>query len=83
MSAAEKRSGPRVTVKLSCFDCTAVRSESYACQGDSGFNVTCSATGKTIGDTTWETPGWCPLVTEEHAEEAARKVREKFDGWRR
>lgn len=67
-----KREGPRVTLKASCFDCVHERSEHYAVQGDSGCDVYCAhpdvvATSRVqsrgrIGDTTWDTPDWCPLL---------------------
>lgn len=69
-----KKSGPTLTVKASCFNCSHEYSESYAVQSDSGCRVFCehptvlseSALGsrKRIGDTTWDTPSWCPLLGE-------------------
>lgn len=61
-----KRNGPRVTVKLSCFDCRWETSSHYAVQGDSGCDVSCShperiGSEARVGDTTWDTPKWCPL----------------------
>lgn len=76
----EQVSGPKVTVKLSCFDCSMCRTESYACQGDSGQRVSCAAMNRFIGDTTWDTPKWCPLLAPSHAQEAARQVQERIDG---
>jgi hypothetical protein len=53
--------GPTVKIKLSCFDCEHCKTSSYTCQGDSGSDVYCGAmNNKTIGDTRWETPDWCP-----------------------
>lgn len=62
--------GPRVEVKLNCFDCDYCVGESYACQGDSGTDVYCihpsvvdttAAPRNVIGDSNWSTPLWCPL----------------------
>lgn len=71
---SEKRNGPRLTVKASCLGCEHEQSDSYAVQGDSGFQVFCgsldvidqSAIGsrRHIGDTTWDTPTWCPLLAQ-------------------
>lgn len=58
--------GPKVTVKRRCSDCKACNSESYAVQGDSGHYVYCEHPSlperKYIGDTRWDTPGWCPAA---------------------
>ena len=58
--------GPKVTVRRSCSDCKACNSESYAVQGDSGHYVYCEHPSlperKYIGDTRWDTPGWCPVA---------------------
>lgn len=55
--------GPRVTTRRSCGDCDHVVNVSYAVQGDSGFDVYCGKANKRhIGDTTWETPAWCPFL---------------------
>jgi hypothetical protein len=57
-----KRLGPKVTLGLSCNGCVHERSEHYAVQGYSGWDVHCDASeGRLIGDTTWDTPEWCPL----------------------
>ncbi len=56
--------GPTVTVKKICYGCCYKQSESYAVQGDSGCDVYClhpSVVRKFIGDTTWNTPVWCPV----------------------
>jgi hypothetical protein len=61
------RSGPLATTTLSCEGCVHEHSESYAVQGDSGFEVSCrhpdvnEGALRRIGDTTWRTPKWCPL----------------------
>ncbi|WP_089215525.1 hypothetical protein [Sphingopyxis indica] len=59
--------GPRVTVKASCFECRHCVSESYRVQSDSGSNVYCAHPDfeqrKRVGDTRWETPDWCPVVS--------------------
>ena len=67
--------GPKETVHRSCYTCKACQSDSYAVQGDSGHKVYCAhpslAERKRIGDTTWDTPAWCPaLATPSHAEPA-------------
>lgn len=55
-----------MTLKASCFDCVYVRSSRYYCQGDSGSDVSCTHPEAqergVIGDTTWDTPKWCPLL---------------------
>ena len=60
-----KQAGPRLTIEASCFDCMYCRSERYQWQGDSGSNVSCAHPQRSgeggIGDTTWNTPAWCPL----------------------
>ena len=58
------KNGPTLTIAASCFDCEHKRSESYAVQSDSGCKVSCAhPQGKgRIGDTTWNTPPWCPLL---------------------
>lgn len=61
--------GPEVTLKLSCFSCDFCKSQSYACQGDSGHEYYChhperltvSGTPQHIGDSHTRTPAWCPL----------------------
>lgn len=59
-----KRVGPKLEIVASCSGCAFERSESYAVQGDSGHRVFCDhSDGKGyIGDTTWRTPSWCPLL---------------------
>ncbi len=62
--ADTKTGGPRIRLDMSCFSCVYCESESYAVQGDSGHDVYCTRTPggrKHIGDTTWDTPQWCPL----------------------
>lgn len=58
--------GPTIITKRSCIDCKHCQSSRYACQGDSGCDVYCvhpsSETARSIGDTTWETPDWCPVA---------------------
>ena len=62
--------GPTTTVRRSCFGCEACVAESYRVQGDSGHDVYCvhpkaqapNAERRLIGDTTWNTPSWCPLT---------------------
>ena len=59
-----EREGPRLTIDASCYGCVHVRSECYRVQGDSGCNVSCThPDGKgSVGETTWRTPKWCPLL---------------------
>lgn len=60
--------GPKITLKMSCFDCPCCRTERYAVQGDSGHDVYCDhpqANGRRIGDTRWDTPEWCPVYPAE------------------
>jgi hypothetical protein len=58
--------GPTRTVRLSCFDCVHCKSSRYQVQGDSGSDVWCdhpqAPTEHDIGDTTWATPTWCPVL---------------------
>ena len=62
------REGPRVVIKRYCDECRWVISEHYAVQGDSGYEVYCThpsrPSGNRIGDTTWSTPDWCPMLTQ-------------------
>jgi hypothetical protein len=53
-----------VSVTAQCDGCAHVHSESYRVQGDSGHVVYCTRGGeeRRIGDTTWNTPDWCPLL---------------------
>src|ERR1700679_3986849 len=75
--------GPEVTIKKSCFNCKVCTSESYRCQSDSGSDVYCSHPAfkdmpsgrKRIGDTTWETPEWCPAKTSAKASGVPDEVR--------
>lgn len=54
--------GPTVKLELSCFDCEHCKTSSYTCQGDSGSDVSCAAMNmRTVGDTCWRTPEWCPF----------------------
>lgn len=62
-----KREGPRVVTRMSCNGCKYEHSERYQVQGDSGHDVFCThpmIVRKHIGDTSWTTPGWCPLLPE-------------------
>lgn len=63
-SAPVKREGPAVRIAARCMDCRHCVTESYEVQGDSGSDVYCIATGsrRLIGDTTWDTPDWCPFL---------------------
>lgn len=64
-----KTHGPKLTIEASCMNCEFERSERYVCQGDSGHVVYCDHTAGQgrIGDTTWTTPTWCPLLAEAKA----------------
>ena len=56
--------GPRLKLVASCLACDFCRSEKYRVQGDSGHDVFCEhalVKGRRIGDSTWNTPDWCPL----------------------
>lgn len=68
-----KIEGPKIRIDASCSECRHEHSESYAVQGDSGHTVYCTHPlsacqagakdgRKVIGDTTWQTPKWCPLL---------------------
>lgn len=61
-----KREGPRITIKASCLNCVHESSESYRVQGDSGHDVYCNVGSERrhIGDTTWNTPKWCPFLAQ-------------------
>lgn len=60
---ADPQYGPRVTVTRSCADCKACKTESYACQGDSGIDWYCAhpthEKRRYIGISS-ATPEWCP-----------------------
>lgn len=64
------RNGPQLQLSKSCFGCRHEVSESYAVQSDSGHTVYCAhpehgQEGKErrrVGDTTWNTPDWCPML---------------------
>ncbi len=67
---SDQRSGPSVTVKRSCWGCKHCHTESYCVEDgndcDSGHYVSCAHPhlGKLtrIGDTSWNTPDWCPVA---------------------
>lgn len=79
--------GPRITVRLSCFDCRHEDSISYRVQGDSGQDVFCNnpevvdtfGKPRRIGDSTWDTPMWCPFLNrkEKNMEKLGVKIDEK------
>lgn len=58
--------GPDERIVRTCNACKACVSESYRCQSDSGHDVYCTHPAlperKRIGDTTWSTPDWCPVI---------------------
>ncbi len=73
-----EREGPSALISLTCQGCRHEHSLSYRIQGDSGSDVYCSHPSATsdglprhIGDTTWQTPEWCPLRKKALAELAA------------
>lgn len=61
-----KRQGPHLMIEASCQGCEYERSSYYAIQGDSGHIVRCEHPDgqKRIGDSTWQTPVWCPMLPE-------------------
>jgi len=65
-----ERSGPSVTVKRSCWGCKHCHTERYCVEEDSGNYVSCTHPHfgtkiKYIGDTSWDTPDWCPVAPSE------------------
>jgi len=84
----EKRNGPKLTIKASCNGCVHEQGTHYSIEDgndvDSGTRVFClhpespavrdGAAGTFIGDTTWDTPAWCPLLAGARAEMAASLV---------
>jgi hypothetical protein len=76
MSAA-KRNGPHLHVIATCQGCVHEHSEHYCIEDgndvDSGHDVYCmhpasqGGQRRRIGDTTWHTPQWCPLLAEARA----------------
>jgi hypothetical protein len=56
--------GPSLRLVATCWGCDFKRSVSYRVQGDSGTDVSCAhpAGNGYIGDTTWDTPKWCPFL---------------------
>jgi len=66
------RVGPSLKIVTSCDGCDHEHSDSYSVPGDWGQNVYCThpeaknkrpTTGLGyIGDTTWKTPSWCPIL---------------------
>jgi len=62
---SDAREGPKFLLKISCNGCKYSKSEKYAVQGDSGFQVYCShplTKMVYVGDSNWNTPQWCPLL---------------------
>lgn len=74
----DKCNGPKLRVSASCLCCLHERSEHYVAQGDSGHRVSCAhPDGRgLIGDTTWMTPKWCPLLPEAKRQLAATLTEE-------
>lgn len=55
------------SIRAMCHGCIHVQSERYQVQGDVGRDVSCTHPSigvRTVGDTRWETPDWCPLIIE-------------------
>lgn len=75
------REGPKLTIEASCNGCSYVREKSYRVQGDSGFDVKCVHPQARqlghVGDSTWRTPDWCPLLEAARQELVTELVREK------
>lgn len=57
-----RHAGPKAVTTWTCETCIHVHGEYYARQGDHGYDVSCKLAQRAIGDTTWRTPGWCPLL---------------------
>lgn len=61
-----KRIGPKLRLVATCMGCEHEASKHYQVQGDSGHDVECkhpeAGNRGYIGDTTWNTPDWCPLL---------------------
>ena len=56
--------GPTFSVKASCYLCLhCVVSESRPEKGDPRhrYRVSCALNSRLIGDTSWDTPIWCPV----------------------
>ncbi len=73
------REGPKVDVRMSCFDCKWVTSVAYRVQGDSGCDVYCthpSLGRKEIGDSSWNTPHWCPVNPQSEADTLRARLTE-------
>lgn len=77
-----KREGPGITIRASCFGCRYETSQPFRCQGDSGSYVYCnhpSIGNKYVASYSWDTPDWCPftpprLGDREAALEAAAQI---------
>lgn len=85
---ADKTAGPSVSLRVSCLNCQHQQSVGYRVQGDSGRDVYChhpnfaggqdpSSGPKHVGDTTWDTPGWCPLSPMTALTTAVRELKER------
>lgn len=66
-----KREGPYLRFSAVCHGCRYELSERYHRQGDSGADVYCThpsfegcscSARRSIGDTRWITPDWCPFA---------------------
>ena len=60
----KKQAGPTLLSERSCYGCMYEESAPYRVQGDSGREVYCTAgvARRLVGDTSWTTPDWCPLL---------------------
>lgn len=58
--------GSKIKITASCFSCIHCKTESYKFQSDSGHDVYCIESGekKFIGDSHWNTPEWCPFLSD-------------------
>lgn len=66
--------GPKLTLLASCAGCDLARGERYYYQNDTGIDVYCQHEDAPVtqcfdkevhgfvGDSTWDTPRWCPLL---------------------
>jgi hypothetical protein len=63
---SDKRNGPLLRIEASCNGCEFETHQRYSVQGDSGCDVYCThpaAPKSDVGDSTWKTPEWCPLLS--------------------
>lgn len=80
---ANERIGPNLQLLARCFGCKYERSERYRVQGDSGHDVYCdhpSEPGRSVADSRWDTPDWCPEGQRMIEMRATLQQSEKRDG---